>query len=45
VQQSREPGPVGSRELDPFAVQVPFEDHDLVAQGEDFGVLVAVAHR
>jgi hypothetical protein len=26
-------------------VQVPFKDHDLVPQGEDLGVLVAVAHR
>jgi hypothetical protein len=29
----------------PFAVQMPFEDHDLVSQGEDSGLLVAVAHR
>jgi hypothetical protein len=45
VQQSRQPRPVRGGEPDPIAVQLPFEHHDLVSQGEDFGVLVAVAHR
>jgi hypothetical protein len=45
VQQGGQPGPVGRGEPDPVAVQASFKDHDLVPQGEDLGVLVAVAHR
>ena len=45
VQQRGEQRPVGRGEPDLLAVQVPFEDRDLVAQREDLGVLVAVAHR
>jgi hypothetical protein len=44
VQQGGEEGPVGGGELDFLAVQLSFEDHDLVAQGEDLRVLVPVAH-
>jgi hypothetical protein len=32
-------GPVGSGEPDLLAVQLPFEDHDLVPQGQDLRVL------
>jgi hypothetical protein len=45
VQQRGEKRPVGRSEPDPLAVQVPFEDGDLVPQREDFGVLVPVTHR
>jgi hypothetical protein len=45
VQQGSQPGPIRSRELDPFAVQMSFEDQDLVSEREDFGVLFAVTHR
>jgi hypothetical protein len=44
VQQGGEEGPISRGELDLLAVQPSFEDRDLVAQGEDFGVLSAVAH-
>jgi hypothetical protein len=37
--------PVRWGEADPLAVQVPFEDRDLVPQCEDLGVFGAVAHR
>jgi hypothetical protein len=30
--------------LDPVAVQLSFEDRDLVPEREDFGVFVVVAH-
>jgi hypothetical protein len=45
VQQRGEQCPVGSGEPDLRAVQVPFEDRDLVPEREDFGVLVAITHR
>jgi hypothetical protein len=44
----RQPDPAwscGWGEPDPFAVQVSFEDQDLVPQREYLGVFVAVAHR
>jgi hypothetical protein len=44
VQQGGEEGPVGGGELDFLAVYLPLEDHDLVAQGEDFGVFGVVTH-
>ncbi len=40
VQQCGEQRPVGRGEPDLLAVQVPFEDGDLVPEREDFGVLV-----
>jgi hypothetical protein len=45
VQQGGQPGPVRSRELGPFAVQLSLQDQDLVPEREDLGVLVVVAHR
>jgi hypothetical protein len=44
VQQGGEQGPISRGEPDLLAVQLPFEDHDLVPQGEDFRVLGPVAH-
>ncbi|PVE13672.1 hypothetical protein Y717_14670 [Streptomyces scopuliridis RB72] len=37
--------PVFRSELHPVRTELPFEDGDLVAQGEDLRVLAAVAHR
>jgi hypothetical protein len=45
VQQRGEPRPISRAEPDLLAVQVPFEDRDLVAEREDLGVFGAVAHR
>jgi hypothetical protein len=45
VQQGGEPGPVCWREADLLPVQLPFEDRDLMAQRQDLGILVRVAHR
>ncbi len=47
MQQGGQEGPVGRGEPDlaTLAVQLPFEDRDLVAQGEDLRVLGPVAHR
>ena len=47
VQQGRQEGPVGGSEPDlaTLAVELPFEDRDLVAQGQDLHVLGPVAHR
>jgi hypothetical protein len=45
VQQGGQPGPVRPGESDPVAVPVSLQDQDLVAQGEDLGVLVVVARR
>ena len=45
VQQGGEPGPVSWGEADFLAVQLPFEDRDLMAQCQDLGILVRVAHR
>lgn len=45
VQQGGEPRPVGPGEADFLAVQLPLEDGDLMAQGEDLGVLIARVHR
>lgn len=39
VQQRGEQCPVGGGEPDLLAVQVPFEDRDLVPEREDFGIL------
>ncbi|MGW2936650.1 hypothetical protein ACWDA7_33435 [Streptomyces sp. NPDC001156] len=44
-QQSGEEGSVLRGELHPVRTELPLKDHDLVAQGEDLRVLVAVAHR
>jgi hypothetical protein len=44
VQQGSKVGPVGRGEPGGRAVQLPFEDGDLVAQGEDLHVLGAIAH-
>lgn len=43
--QSGEEGSVFRGELHPVRPDLSFEDHDLVAQGENLRVLVAVAHR
>jgi hypothetical protein len=45
VQQCGEQRPVRGGEPDPLAVQLALEDGDLVAEGEDFGILCPVAHR
>jgi hypothetical protein len=45
VQQRREQRPVSRSELGPMAVQLPFENGELMAQSQDLSVLGAVAHR
>jgi hypothetical protein len=47
VEQSRQEGPVGGSEPDlaTLAVQLPFEDRDLVAQRQDFDFLIPIANR
>ena len=45
VQQRSQQRPVGRSEPDLLAVQLPFQDRDLVAQGQDLDVLGPVAHR
>jgi hypothetical protein len=45
LQQGGQPRPVSPGEPDPIAVQLPFENNDLVPQREDLGVLIAIAHR
>jgi hypothetical protein len=45
VQQRGEQGPVSGGEPDLLAVQLPFEDHDLVPQCQDFRILGSVTHR
>jgi hypothetical protein len=47
VEQGRQEGPVSGSEPDPvtLAVELPFEDRDLVAQGQDLHVLGPLAHR
>jgi hypothetical protein len=45
VKQGGEPGPVSSGEPDSLAVQLSFEDRDLVTQCEDLGVYIPVADR
>ncbi|WP_326615086.1 hypothetical protein OIE62_40170 [Streptomyces scopuliridis] len=44
-QRSGEESPVFRSELHPVRTELPFEDGDPVAQGEDLRVLAAVAHR
>jgi hypothetical protein len=44
VQQGGEEGPIGGSELDLLAVDLPFQNHDLMSQGKDFGVFGMVAH-
>ena len=44
-QQSGEEGLVFRSELDSVRSDLPLKDHDLVAQGKDLCVLVAVAYR
>jgi hypothetical protein len=45
VEQGSKPRPVGRTEPKPMAVELTLQDRELVAQGEDLGVLVAVADR
>ena len=45
VQQGGEHRPVGGGEPYLLAVQLSFEKRDLVAEGDDFGVLGPVTHR
>jgi hypothetical protein len=45
VEQSREEGPISRGEPHLLALQLSFEDGDLVAQGEDLGVFGLVTHR
>jgi hypothetical protein len=45
VQQGCQPGPVGWSEPDPVAVELALQDRELVAQGQNLGVLIAVAAR
>jgi len=45
VQQGGEERPISRGEPDLPAVQLPFDDCDLMAQCEDLGVLSPVAHR
>jgi hypothetical protein len=44
MQQRGEQGPISGGEPDLHTVHLPFDDNDLVAQGEDLGVLGPVAH-
>ncbi len=44
MQQSGQESPISRSEPDLLAVQLPFEDRDLVSQGQDFRVLGPVAH-
>jgi hypothetical protein len=44
VQQWGEQRPVSLGELGPRAVQLPFEDPDLMPQREDLSVFVTIAH-
>jgi hypothetical protein len=45
VQQGSERRPVRRGEPDLLAVQLPFEDHDLVPERQDLGVFAPIAHR
>jgi hypothetical protein len=45
VQQGGEQRPVGVGEPDLLAVQLPFQDGELVSQGEGLGVFGPVTHR
>jgi hypothetical protein len=45
LRPATEPRPIGRTEADPLAVQVPFEDDDLVPEREDFDLFGTVAHR
>jgi len=45
VQQGGQERPVGRGEPRPVRAQLPLQDRDLVAQCQDFRVLVTVAHR
>jgi hypothetical protein len=45
VQQSGEQGTISESESDLVAVHLPFEDGDLVSQGQNFRVLGPIAHR
>jgi hypothetical protein len=47
VERGRQEGPVGGSEPDlvSLAVELPFEDRDLVAQRQDLYVLDPVVHR
>lgn len=42
MQQRGQQRPVGPAELDPLVTELPLEDAELVAKGEDLCVLVAV---
>jgi hypothetical protein len=44
VQQRGRKRPISRGEPDPLAMQVPFEDGDLMPEREDFRVLVTVIH-
>jgi hypothetical protein len=45
VQQCGQPRPVGRLEPHPLPVKLPLQHHELVAEGENLCVLVAVAAR
>jgi hypothetical protein len=45
MQQRGEQGPIGGGEPNLLTVQLPLEDHDLVTQRKDLGVLGPVTHR
>jgi hypothetical protein len=45
VEQGGEEGPVAGGELRLVLTELAFEHHELVAQSEDFGVLLPLAHR
>lgn len=45
VQQGGQEGPVGGGEPRPVTSQLPFQDGDWVAQGQDLGVFIPVAYR
>jgi hypothetical protein len=45
VQQRSDQRPVSGGESDSLAMRLALEDHDLVAEGENFGILCPVAHR
>jgi hypothetical protein len=45
VQQCRQPRPVGPIEPHPLAIELALQDRELVPQGENLGIFIAVAAR
>ncbi|WP_168584123.1 hypothetical protein [Saccharopolyspora sp. ASAGF58] len=45
VQQHRHKRPIAWHEKHPFLAELPLQDRDLMAQGQDLDVLVPITHR